>query len=123
MSHEMTPPGETINEMKRKENAFRLLMEIAVSPEREPSKAEVCELMWPLSPILRHRFGCWLSIWTPEDIQDYAADLEGQDLRLDYDRAKQVCKDLDTYDYIYSEINDAIRNELVTLRNSGYGET
>jgi len=122
MSEQPTPTPLSMKEMIEKENAFKLLTAIALDQSREPTKEQTATILRYLAPLLRHRFGCWFSIWSPEDVQEYAEDLDGEDLKLDYDRAKQVCHDLDAYDYIYSEINDAVRNELITLRNSGYGE-
>ena len=117
----MTPTGETINEMKRKENAFRLLMQIAVSPEREASQAETEEIMNYLPNVLRGKMGLWLAYYTPADVIDFEGS-EREGFSPTYDQAKGICHDLDSYDYIYSEINDALCNELRTLRNGGVFE-
>jgi hypothetical protein len=121
MSHEITPPPETINEMKRKENAFRLLMEIAVAPERQASEAETAEILTHLHYVLRYKMGCWYSMWTPQDVIEYA-----ESSRLAFtptiDQAKDVCHNLEQYEHIYSDISEAVKNEIETLRNSGVNE-
>ena len=117
----MTPAGETINEMKRKENAFRLLMQIAVSPEREASQAEVVEIMTYLPNVLRGKMGLWFSCLTPADVIDFA-ESERECFSPTYDQAKGICHDLEGYEHLYSEVNEAVRNELRTLRNGGVWE-
>lgn len=121
MSHELNPPPETINEMKRKENAFRLLMQIAVTPERQASEAETDEILNYLRYVLRHKMGCWYSIWTPQDVIEYA-----ESGRMAFtptiDQAKEVCSSIEGYEHIYSDISEAVKNEIETLRNSGVNE-
>jgi len=121
MSHELTPPPESINEMKRKENAFRLLMQIAVTPERQASEAETAEILTHLYYVIRHKMGCWYSIWTPQDVIEYA-----ESNRVAFtptiDQAKEVCSNLEGYEHIYSEISEAVKNEIETLRNGGANE-
>lgn len=110
-----------MKEMVANENAFRLLTQIALNPDRQPTKEETDFILSHLNPLLRNRFNCWFSMWTPSDVIEYAHDVD-EGFKLDYDRAKQICHDLESYDHIYSEVSDAVRNEIVTLRNQGYGE-
>jgi len=121
MSQEMTPTPETINEMKRKENAFRLLTQIALSPERKASPQETEEIMKYLHYVLRYKMGCWYSMWTPQDVIEYS-----EDTRLAFtptiDQAWDVCHNLEGYDHLYSEVSEAVKNEIETLRNSGVNE-
>lgn len=121
MTEDNTPTPETINEMKRKENAFRLLMQIAVSPGREASEAEVLEIMNYLPSVMRGKMGLWFSCWTPSDVIDYAEDIQCG-FAPTYDQAKGICHDLEGYDHLYSEVNEAVKNELETMRNRGVNE-
>lgn len=129
MSHEITPPEDKlIFDFKievepidaSKARAFRTLCKIAFG-DRDASKTEVAEIMQHLHYVLKNKMGCWFSLWTPGDVQEYAED-SGDGFKPTYDQAKQICHDLDSYEYIFSEVNDAVRNELKTLRNSGVNE-
>jgi len=129
MSQENTPTGEnevifdfniTTNE-PRKARAYKLLCEIAFAEEREATEAEVNEIMNHLHYVLRYKMGCWYSMWTPQDVIEYS-----ESSRLAFtptiDQAKDICRNLEGYEHIYSDISEAVKNEIETLRNSGVNE-
>lgn len=129
MSHEITPQEDKlIFDFKievepadaSKARAFRTLCKIAFG-DRDATETEVNEVMQHLPYVLKYKMGCWFTLWTPGDVQDYADDYEGAFVPT-YDQAKRICHDLDGYEYIFSEVNDAVRNEINTLRNSGANE-
>lgn len=97
-------------EMIKREKAFKLMLEIAVNPARQITKEEADEMIYFI-PELLNRMGCWFSIWTPSDVQDYAFDVH-EWKTLDYEKAKVVCENLENYEYIYSEINEAVGNAI-----------
>lgn len=132
MSHEITPPEDKlIFDFKievepidaSKARAFRTLCKIAFG-DRDASKTEVNEIMQHLPYVLRYKMDCWFTAWTPDDIQDYAEGNQclGDGFEPTYDQAKQICHNLENYEHLYSEVNEAVRNELITLRNSGVNE-
>jgi len=121
MSQENTPTGEnevifdfniTTNE-PRKARAFKMLCKIAFSND-EATQEETNEIMNYLPYVLRHQMNCWHYIWTPTDIQEYA-DEDKYDTKPTYEQAKRICFDLESYDNIVTEVNEAVKNELYTL--------
>ena len=129
MSQENTPQGkELIFDFKievdeidaSKARAFRTLCQIAFG-DREASPAETALILSHLHYVLRHKMSCWYSIWTPEDVIEYA-DSGRMAFTPTIDQAKDVCHNLEQYEHIYSDISEAVKNEIETLRNSGVNE-
>lgn len=60
-------------------------------------------------------------MWTPQDVIEYS-----ESSRLAFtptiDQAKDICSNLEAYDHLYSEVSEAVKNEIETLRNSGVNE-
>lgn len=118
MSHPTTPPPQDTDPAKVK--AFALLWDVAFG-RREPSQAETDLIVEHLTPVLKHNLNCWVSLWSPSDVQDFS---DGCRLAFEptYDQAKDICHNLEDYEHLYSEVNEAVKNELYTLRNSGVNE-
>ena len=97
----------------RKQQAFALLCELAFNDEREAKKSEVALIMSELHSVLKHKLNLWYSMWSPEDVQDYA---EGSEYPVPtLDEAKDICRNLEDYENIYSDIQEAVKNELYTI--------
>lgn len=121
MSHEITPPSDNEEKEKiRKAKAMGTLVGLAFS-DREASPYDVQEIMRYLPYIMRHKMGLWFSCWSPQDVIDYAEET-GDGFIPHYEQAKRICYDLEGYDYLHSEVNEAVKEELRTLRNSGVNE-
>lgn len=110
MSHPTTTPPQDTDPAKVK--AFALLWDVAFG-RRNPTKEEANLILSHLTPVLKYNFDCWFSVWSPEDVQDYAEDSEYPVPTLD--QAKAICRNLEDYDHLYSEVNEAVKNELYTL--------
>lgn len=128
MSQENTPhEDKTLLMVKfhqtdtRKQQAFALLCELAFDEERQASPAETALILSHLHYVLRHKMSCWYSLWTPQDVIEYA-DSGRMAFTPTIDQAKDVCHNLEQYDEIYSDIQEAVKNEIETLRNSGVNE-
>jgi len=128
MSHLPAPQGDKTLLMvnfhqtdTRKHTAFALLCEIAFDEERQASPAETAAILTHLHYVLRYKMGCWYSMWTPQDVIEYS-----ESSRLAFtptiDQAKDICSNLEGYEHIYSDISEAVKNEIETLRNSGVNE-
>ena len=114
----MTPQHQN-DEMiiKHKEaEALRLFAEIATT-DRQPTKEEVDQVMYFIPYVLKTKLGCWFSMWTPSDVQDFAFDTQ-EDENLTYDQAKAVCNGLEDYDAIHHEITQSIQNEIKIIRRN-----
>jgi mannose/cellobiose epimerase-like protein (N-acyl-D-glucosamine 2-epimerase family) len=116
MSNEMTPQRQN-DEMivKNKEaEALRLFAEIATT-DRKATQEEVNQIMYFIPYVLKRKLGCWFSIWTPSDVQEFIDDTQ-EEKNLTYEQAQAVCNGLDDYDFIHHEITEAIKNEVGLVR-------
>ena len=113
MSHEITPPPSTD---KAKVKAFSLLMKVAFHGHK-PSLAETDAILSKLCPVLRHNMECYVNIWSPSNIQDYAESCK-YPVPTD-DQAKDILRNLDGYEHLYSAVNESVYEEIQALDRSG----
>ena len=128
MNNDNTPTPDLTPEITSMLHAERLRKGAALGTlaglffsEREATEAEVNEIMRYLPSVMRHKMGLWFAYWSPSDVIEYAEDIQCGFVPT-YDQAKGICHDLEGYDHLYSEVNDAVKNELETMRNGGANE-
>lgn len=101
----------------KKHQAFSLLCELAFDENRKAKPDEVEMILSELHQVLRYKFNCYYTMWTPADVQDYA---EGSEYPVPtLEQAERICHNLDDYEHVHEGVVEAVKNELYTLDKSG----